>query len=273
MLAFAANSLLARLALGQDFSDQPFIDPGNYSLIRLVSGAVILFLLASLQNGFKFSIVKAGNWISALALFTYAAAFSFSYVQIDAGLGALVLFACVQLTMIGWSAIKGEALNLQEIAGSVIALCALLWLVSPGLEAPPLNASILMIMSGIAWGIYSIRGKGNTSPLLETAGNFILTIPIALLLIRFENIHAYGIGLAIISGAITSGLGYALWYVVLPRLSTTKAAVSQLTVPVLAGIGGTLLLQEDWTLRFSIASAFILGGVALTIFARGKKTS
>ncbi len=272
MLAFAANSVLGRLALTQTPTQAALIDPANYTLIRLISGAIVLGLLAGLKNGFNKTAFAGSNIISAFSLFLYAAAFSFSYVAIDTGLGALILFACVQLTMMGWAVVQKYKFTLGEILGSLVAFGALIWLVSPGVSAPDPIAAVLMAISGIAWGIYSIRGQKSASALSASAGNFLLTIPMTLILIRPFDFNPMGIALAVTSGAITSGLGYALWYSVLPKLTTSRAAISQLSVPVLAGIGGSFVLSENWTLRFTIASTLILGGIALAIISK-RKTS
>lgn len=270
MIAFGANSIFGRVALEGDA-----IDPSNYTFIRLLSGAIMLAILVSLSSGAGIDNLKRGNMISAFCLFAYAAAFSFSYVNIETGVGALILFACVQATMIGWSLYKGDRPSLFEWLGIIVAFGAFIWLVSPGLEAPDPFAAALMAISGIAWGAYSLRGKSASDPLKATAGNFILSVPmgLALLLISLSNsqLSAYGVVLAIASGAITSGMGYALWYRVLPQLTATRASIVQLTVPVVAGIGGLLFLSEPLTFRFVIASALILGGVAISILLKAKR--
>lgn len=270
MLAFAFNSIFGRIALQNEA-----IDPGSYSLIRLFSGAVVLILLLNIKIGFKRDNFNGGNWLSAASLFAYAAAFSFSYVNIETGMGALILFATVQATMIGWSVFKGDYPTIIEMFGIAIAFSAFIWLLSPGLEAPDPLAAFLMALSGIAWGIYSIKGKFESDPLRATTGNFLWSLPFAivlsLLVLDQMNISAFGAFLAICSGGITSALGYALWYHVLPQMSSTKAAIVQLSVPVLAGIGGTLFLSEEWTFRFTLASILILGGIAISILAKNKR--
>lgn len=273
MLAFAANSLIARIALSEIPSGQAFIDPASYTLIRLVSGGLVLGIFVGVKKNFSHKAFSGADILSAVFLFLYAAAFSFAYVNLNTGLGALILFTSVQLTMFGWAIFKKTPINIWEIFGAIIALGALAWLVSPGLTAPSPLAAFLMAMSGIAWGAYSIRGRSAVSPLSATAGNFLLTIPMAIILMRFTELNAYGMGLAIISGAVTSGLGYALWYYVLPKISTTNAAISQLSVPVLAGVAGSLFLAEEWTLRFSIASFLILGGIAIAIISKSNPSS
>ncbi|MFZ1814632.1 MAG: DMT family transporter [Rhizobiaceae bacterium] len=275
MIAFAANSVLARIALGGGL-----IDPAGYSLVRLASGALVLFALAMVSGNRRSSQPEGsnglgGNWLSALALFAYAVFFSFSYVAIGAGIGALILFASVQGTMIGWGLYRGDRPSAAEWTGLIIAFGAFAWLVSPGLSAPDPLAATLMAIAGIAWGAYSVRGRGVVDPLGMTAGNFMRTVPMVLALAAIFlpslGATAPGVALAFISGAITSGLGYALWYRVLRSLTGTQAAIVQLTVPVIAGIGGTLALSEAWTLRFVIASALILGGVAIAILAKAKR--
>jgi drug/metabolite transporter (DMT)-like permease len=228
------------------------------------------------SSGVSKKSLSHGNLISALCLFAYAAAFSFSYVNIETGVGALILFACVQAVMIGWALFKGDRPSLFEWLGIVIAFSAFIWLVSPGLEAPDPIAAALMAISGIAWGAYSLRGKSSSDPLKATAGNFLLSVPMGLVLlfitISSSQITLYGVILAIASGAITSGMGYALWYRVLPQLTATRASIVQLTVPVVAGVGGLIFLPEPLTFRFVLASALILGGVAISIVLKANRT-
>ena len=213
----------------------------------------------------------AGNWPSALALFTYAAAFSFAYVDLSAGTGALLLFGAVQATMILWGLHKGERLDAIQIIGLVVAVTGLVMLVFPGLSAPPLIGSILMLGAGVAWGVYSLRGKGVQNPASVTAGNFVRAVPFSAVvwIIFFQRTHVdfAGVTYAIISGAIASGLGYVIWYSALPGLKATSAATVQLSVPVLAATGGILLLGESITLRYVLASVAVLGGVALVVVA------
>lgn len=273
MIAFAGNSVFARLGL----NTQNAIDPASYSLIRLVSGALVLTIFVSYKHNFSKEALNKGNWISGAALFGYAAAFSFAYVNLETGLGALILFSCVQGTMIGWALIQGERPSALEWLGLIIAFGAFVWLVSPGLEAPDPFAAGLMVLSGIAWGIYSIKGKHATDALAATTGNFILSVPFAVLLIALTysqvNLDTFGIIMAIGSGALTSALGYALWYNVLTKITQTQAAIVQLSVPIIAGIGGALFSGEAWTMRFIISSILILGGVSIAILAKSKKAS
>lgn len=273
MIAFAANSVLARLALADGA-----IDPASYTGLRLLAGAVMLAALVLRGAGATVpTLLKGGNWFSALALFVYAAAFSTAYIILDAGTGALILFAMVQATMIGWAIYKGDRPIALEWVGLVVAFGAFAWLVTPGIGAPDPVASAMMAVSGIAWGIYSIRGKASANPLAATAGNFVLAVPFAvpviLLTISSLNVTPIGMVLAVISGAVTSGLGYALWYRVLGRITQTQGAIVQLTVPVIAAFGGVLLLGEAITVRLSLASIFILGGVALAIIAKAKRVA
>ena len=270
MIAFGANSIFGRVALEGDA-----IDPSNYSFIRLLSGAIMLAILVGASSGVSKKSLSHGNLISAFCLFAYAAAFSFSYVNIETGVGALILFACVQAVIIGWALFKGDRPSLFEWLGIVIAFSAFIWLVSPGLEAPDPIAAALMAISGIAWGAYSLRGKSSSDPLKATAGNFLLSVPMGLVLlfitISSSQITLYGVILAIASGAITSGMGYALWYKVLPQLTATRASIVQLTVPVVAGISGLIFLSEPLTFRFVLASALILGGVAISIVMKANR--
>jgi drug/metabolite transporter (DMT)-like permease len=268
MIAFAANSLLARAALGADA-----IDAAGYTAVRLASGALALASLLMLSRGTRATRNSLpGTWSSALALFVYAIAFSLAYLRLGAAAGALILFASVQGTMILWGIVRRDRPNVPELCGLTTAFAAFVYLLLPGLGAPDPIGSILMIVSGIAWGIYSLRGRGARNPLDETAGNFIRSVPMCLPLLLLptfaEPLTAAGIGLAVVSGVVASGLGYAIWYRSLPGLSTTQAAVVQLTVPVIAAFGAVLFLAETPTLRLALCSACILGGVALAILAR-----
>ena len=261
MIAFAGNSLLCRLAL-----KNTAIDAASFTTIRIVSGAAMLWLLAILRAR---NARIGGSWISALALFAYAAAFSFAYLSLPAATGALLLFGAVQATMILRGLWGGERLHGLQIVGFMGACGGLIALLLPGLSAPPLVGSSLMICAGIAWGVYSLRGRGAGDPLVVTAGNFVRATPMALLLgvalLHNVSLDRAGIGYAVASGAIASGMGYAIWYTALPALKATNAAVVQLSVPVIAAIGGILLLGEPVTNRLIWASLAILGGIALVI--------
>ena len=261
MIAFAGNSLLCRQAL-----KHTAIDPASFTAIRLISGALVLWLLVRLKQT---AAAGRGNWPSAFALFVYAAGFSFAYVSLPAASGALLLFGAVQATMIGHGIWAGERLRLLQTFGVILAFGGLVGLLLPGFSAPPLLGALLMIGAGIAWGIYSLRGKGAGDPMKVTAGNFMRAVPItvvlSLLMLDFASVDAAGFYYAIASGALASGLGYATWYTVLPALKNTSAATVQLSVPVIAALGGIVFLGEPITLRLLMASVAILGGIALVI--------
>jgi drug/metabolite transporter (DMT)-like permease len=269
MIAFAGNSLLCRVAL-----KQTQIDAATFTLIRIVSGALCLGIIVQIRKG---TLRNAGSWLSAVALFGYAALFSFAYLRLTAGTGALLLFGAVQSTMISWALKKGERLRVGQIVGLFLALAGLAALVSPGLTAPPLGAAFLMLGAGISWGVYSLRGKGGGDPLRATAGNFLRAVPLAVLLslalCRSWNFDRAGIGYAVASGALASGIGYAIWYTALPVLKSSGAGTVQLSVPVLAAAGGIAFLGESITLRFVIASIAVLGGIALVLIERRSATS
>lgn len=270
MLAFAGNSLLCRLALAQT----P-IDVASFTGVRLLAGALVLWTLVKLrpstvQSGQR---SETGSWISALALFAYAAAFSLAYTQLSTATGALLLFGSVQATMISIGLWRGERMAPLQVGGLCLAMGGLVALLLPGLSAPPLAGALLMATSGVAWGVYSLRGRQARDPLATTAGNFLRTLPFALLLgvLMVDRLvpDTAGIGYAVASGALTSGVGYAIWYAVLPHLGALRAAVMQLSVPVIAAGGGLLLIGEPITLRFVLCSIAILGGVlAVILLAR-----
>ena len=266
MTAFAGNSLLCRLAL-----KDTGIDAASFTAIRLVSGALVLWFVT---RYFRPGQPGKGNWLSALALFAYAAAFSFAYISLPAGAGALLLFGAVQATMIGYGLWSGERLRALQLAGLALALGGLSGLLLPGASAPPLAASGLMISAGMAWGVYSLRGRGAGDPTRVTAGNFLRAAPfaIALSLGVFlgggASFDTAGFGYAALSGAVTSGLGYAIWYTALPALKATTAATVQLSVPVIAALGGIAFLGKPVTLRLVLASGAILGGIALVVLQK-----
>lgn len=284
MIAFASNSLLCRLAL-----KHTTIDAATFTFIRILSGAVALLLILEIRTRLRtektasllssgsprvarHSSLKSGNWPSALALFVYAAAFSFAYVDLSVGTGALLLFGAVQATMILWGFRKDERLDAIQVVGFVAAVIGLVVLVFPGLSAPPLIGSILMLGAGVAWGVYSLRGKGVQNPASVTAGNFVRAVPFSAVvwIIFLPSTHAdsAGVSYAVISGAIASGLGYVIWYSALSGLKAASAATVQLSVPVLAATGGILWLGEPITLRYVFASVAVLGGIALVIGER-----
>ncbi|WP_428444801.1 DMT family transporter [Photobacterium profundum] len=268
MIAFAGNSLLSRAAFLETT-----IDPASFTSLRLLSGFIMLWLISFVNHQ---PYKGEGSWISACALFMYAAGFSFAYVSLSTGMGALLLFGAVQATMIGHGIYKGERLSKQQGAGLTLALAGLIGLLFPGLSSPPLFGAILMMGAGVAWGIYSLRGRGVGNPTLVTTGNFLRSIPIALVLsaLSFKNadIELSGLWYAIASGTLTSGVGYALWYSVLPFLKATNAATIQLSVPVLAAVAGILFLGEALSFRFIFASIVILGGIALVLIKTSSST-
>ncbi len=267
MIAFAGNSVLCRIAL-----KHTSIDAASFTSIRLVSGTVVLWAIAGF---FRKDSRGSGNWISAFALFAYAAGFSFAYISLTAATGALLLFGAVQATMIGHGLWVGERFRKQQLVGLMFAFAGLVGLLLPGLSAPPLAGSVLMLIAGVAWGVYSLRGKGNGDPTRVTAGNFLraslFAAALSSLQISNGNLDSVGIWYAIASGAVASGLGYAIWYSVLPSLKATNAATVQLSVPVFAALGGIIILGESVTARFLLASLAILGGIALVILSKSHR--
>jgi drug/metabolite transporter (DMT)-like permease len=267
LVAFAFNSILCRMALRGGEADA-----AGFTAVRLTSGAVALIVISYFFSKGETLNATRGNWISAFFLFAYAICFSFAYIGLTAAVGALILFSAVQFTMIAVALFRGERPHRLEWLGLLIAVAGLVYLVFPGLSSPPLFASILMASAGIAWGFYTLRGKGSNDPLGDTAGNFIRTVPmIVVAAIPFFsriNLSTRGFVLAVLSGAVASGVGYTVWYIALKHHTATRAAVLQLSVPVIAAFGGVLLLSEVMTTRLLIASALILGGIALTIFGR-----
>lgn len=264
MIAFAGNSLLCRVAL-----TDTGIDAASFTTIRLASGALTLWLVASLARRERGG---RGNWLSAFALTAYAAGFSFAYLSLSAATGALLLFGAVQATMIGHGLAKGERFRAPQLAGLALALAGLVGLLMPGLAAPPLGGAAWMLGAGVAWGVYSLRGRGAGDPTRVTAGNFLRAVPLALALGALTwpgaAVDAAGFAYAVASGALASGLGYAIWYTALPALKATHAATVQLSVPVIAAAGGAAFLGEVVTLRLALASAAILGGIALVILEK-----
>lgn len=260
MLAFAGNSLLCRLAL-RDTA----IDAASFTTLRLLSGALALWLIVRLRG----RAAAGGDWRSAFALFVYAAGFSFAYLALDAGTGALLLFGAVQTTMIGHGLARGERLRGPQWLGFALAMGGLVGLFLPGVSTPPPAGAALMLCAGAAWGVYSLRGRGAGDPTAVTAGNFLRAVPFALALsalcVARVSLDAVGLAYALASGVLTSGIGYAIWYAALPSLRAASAATIQLSVPALAAFGGALLLGETPGLRLLLASGAILGGIALVI--------
>lgn len=268
MFAFAANSLLCRLALAHGG-----IDPASFGAIRVASGALALVLIVRGRAGHATSV--RGDWTSAAMLFAYVAFFSFAYVGLTAGTGALILFGAVQLTMFGAALRSGERFAPVAWCGLALAAAGLVYLVLPGVSAPPPGSAVLMALAGAAWGVYSLRGRGGPDPLRATAGNFLRAAPLAFVLwlpfARVAHADGAGIALAIVSGALTSGVGYALWYTALRALTAMRAATVQLSVPLITAFGAVLFLAEPLTLRLVLASVAILGGIALVLARRGKR--
>ncbi|PJE54090.1 membrane protein [Marinomonas sp. BSi20584] len=276
LLAFAANSVLCRLALNDGL-----IDPAQFTTWRLLSGAATLVLLCVFQglkhqrNDLKIAWLE-GSWLSAFALFIYALGFSYAYVTLSTGMGALILFGAVQLTLILFAVWAGQKLVWLEWLGLAIAFAGFVYLVLPTLSSPSLLGFVLMTLAGVAWGLYTWRGKISAKPLFATTSNFVRTIPILLIALVILHLNAEqsqsaqleGVILAVTSGAIMSGLGYAIWYAVLPYLSASMAAVLQLLVPIIATIGGVVFANESITLHLVIATLSVLGGVLLVIIAR-----
>ncbi|MEO6351713.1 MAG: DMT family transporter [Oxalobacteraceae bacterium] len=266
MIAFAANSLLCRFAL----RTTP-IDAASFATIRLLSGALMLWLIVVLRSGAGKQSKTGGNWRSALALFIYAAAFSFAYAGLSTGTGALLLFGAVQATMLAAGWLDGERLSLRQGGGFVLALGGLVAIMLPGLSAPPLGAALLMLLAGFSWGVYSLCGRGVPDAVAATAGNFMraawlaLALSLSVALLSELRLDGAGVLYAVLSGAIASGLGYVVWFAAIRGLSTTTAATVQLSVPVIAAAGGIVFLQEPVTLRLLLSSLAILGGIALVV--------
>jgi drug/metabolite transporter (DMT)-like permease len=267
LVAFAANSVLCRLALGE-----ATIDAASFSTIRLTSGAAMLLLVSGASaNGWP--SMASGDWRSAALLFSYAAPFSFAYVTLSTGTGALILFGAVQAAMIVGAVRSGERPHRAEWAGLLIALFGLAYLVSPGVTAPTPLGSALMAIAGVSWGLYTLRGRGR-APVPSTTGNFVRSVPfvagLSLVMWPSARISLYGALLAVVSGAMTSGLGYVVWYAALGGLSATRAAIVQLSVPVLAALGGVVFLSERVSLRLVLSAVLILGGVGLAVMSRSR---
>ena len=301
LVAFAANSLLCRMALASSA-----IDPWSFTLIRLVSAAVCLVIIVAVSrysknkqamtvhgckpkavintaknviannitnNTYFNELLKNGNWFSSVCLWMYALCFSLAYVALDTATGALILFSAVQLTMIGWGIYQKERLNAYQWVAFLVAISGFVYIMLPSAVMPSLTSAILMAVSGVAWGIYSIRGKACASPLHATTGNFLRSLAVAPLLLFMALLNAKtitvdGILLAVASGALASGLGYSLWYMALSQIKTTQAAIVQLCVPLLAAIMGVVFLTETMSVRFIIASIIILGAVLVFIISQ-----
>ncbi|MBJ6136404.1 DMT family transporter [Marinobacter litoralis] len=266
LLAFAGNSVLCRLALGGNA-----IDAASFTIIRLLSGIAVLMVVIAITKRPKKSQSR-GSWLAACLLFVYALAFSYGYLSLDTGTGALILFAAVQITMIAVGIVSGNRLHVAEWLGLFVAFSGFVYLIIPSVTTPSLAGFLLMTVSGIAWGGYTLVGRSSTQPLADTAYNFLRTAPLVLALLIFTLQHAdltrQGVLLAAVSGAIASGAGYAVWYIALRGLSVTQAAVVQLFVPIIAAVGGVIVTQEPITLRLAESSALVLGGILMVILGR-----
>lgn len=266
LIAFAANSVLCRLALGEKT-----IDASSFTVIRLLSGAIVLLIILKM-NRIKNSSPIKGNWFASLMLFLYAVTFSFAYITLDTGTGAIILFGSVQITMILLSLISGNRLLITEWIGVSIAFIGFIYLVSPGVTSPSIMGFSFMTVAGIAWGIYTLKGRDSLNPLMDTAYNFFRTIPfvmvLAVIAIQSTYYTTEGILLAALSGGIASGIGYTIWYVALGGLSAIQAAVVQLLVPVIAALGGVIFLSEKITLRLTLSGIMILGGILMVVWGR-----
>ena len=263
LVAFAGNSILCKLALGQNK-----LDAASFTIVRLLSGIIVLLLVPKIFNE-KGTTTRNRNWISSVALFLYAVTFSYAYISLDTGTGALILFGAVQITMILASLIFGNKLHLAEWLGIISACSGFVYLIKPSLTTPSITGFILMTIAGIAWGIYTLRGKGSKQAIQDSAVNFFYTSPfiVTLLIIEFTNtnLSRSGILLAMASGAIASGIGYTVWYMTVKRLSTLQASIVQLLVPVIAAGGGVIFAQETISMRLVISAIAILGGILLVL--------
>jgi len=274
LIAFAANSVLCRLALGESS-----IDAASFTIIRLLSGAATLWMLINLKSilGDKPNSDNKSEcgWYGSLMLFIYAFTFSFAYITLDTATGALILFGSVQITMVLINILNGHRLHIAEWLGTTLAFTGFVYLILPGINTPSAIGFLLMSISGIAWGLYTLNGRGSQNPLIDTAHNFIKTIPLVMILgiaqiliLKDTQISGSGILLAVASGAIASGIGYSIWYSVLPHLSVVLSAVLQLLVPVIAALGGILFVNEFVTFRLLLSALMILGGIFLVIITK-----
>ena len=270
MIAFAGNSIICRLALANDS-----IDPASFTVIRLVAGAVTLIAILAARTNVS-AMRRSGSWRSAITLFVYAIAFSLAYVQLDTAAGALILFGTAQATMISAALLSGERPIGPEYLGWLAAVGGFIWLLLPGATTPPLSGALLMTVAGVGWGLYSLYGRGEPAPLAGTAGNFLrVMLPTALLAIvalTSIDISSRGALLAVVSGSITTGVGYVIWYAALPKLSSLQAALVQLSVPAIAALGGVLVVAETLSARLVVAGLLITGGICIAIAGRYRHT-
>ena len=266
MIAFAANSVLCRMALGSEA-----IDASSFTVIRLLSGTIVLLVIIGSTRNITDSSTK-GSWTASFMLFLYAITFSYAYISLDTGTGALILFGSVQITMILLSLISGTRLHFTEWAGVIIAFTGFVYLILPDVTTPSVIGFLLMTVAGIAWGVYTLKGRDSKNPLMDTAYNFLRTTPFVILLViataNNVNYSSEGILLALLSGGITSGIGYTIWYIALGGLSSTQAAVLQLSVPIIAALGGVIFVYEAITFRLTISAAMVLGGILTVVLGR-----
>lgn len=268
LVAFAANSVLCRLALGEGL-----IDAAGFSVIRLLSGAlVLLFILKANPNKNLQQTTSKGSWSASLMLFVYAVAFSYAYISLDTATGALILFGAVQMTIIVLSILSGHRLILSEVVGVMMAFGGFVYLMLPGITTPSIDGFVLMSIAGIAWGTYTLKGRGSDSPIGDTAYNFFRSVPlvVVLLVITLKDIRLSpeGFFLAVLSGGIASGVGYAIWYMALRGLSAMVAAVVQLLVPVIAALGGVIFVSETISIDLMVSGVLILGGIGVVVLGR-----
>ena len=267
LIAFAGNSILCRLALGDNA-----IDATSFTAIRLISGIVVLFVILFITKSNVKDDATKGSWKASLMLFIYAITFSYAYISLETGVGALILFGSVQITMILTGIFLGNRLHKIEWLGVITAFVGFVYLVMPGVSAPPLLGFILMAIAGISWGFYTLAGKGSVNPLSDTAYNFLRTLPFLILILALTFEHTSltnkGVMLAIASGGLTSGIGYTIWYAALKHITVIQAAVVQLLVPVLATLAGIIFAREILSLHFIISSIMILGGVLAVILGK-----
>ena len=268
LIAFAANSVLCRLALGGSA-----IDASTFTIVRLLSGVIVLTVILNISKiNSNSSPSTKGSWPASIALFLYAITFSFAYVTLETATGALILFGSVQITMILLSIFSGNRLHISEWVGMAIAFAGFVYLILPGVTTPSVIGFFLMTVSGIAWGVYTLKGRGSKSPIMDTAYNFLRTLPfviiLAIITMKYAHYSAEGILLAALSGGIASGIGYMIWYIALSGLSVTQAAVLQLLVPVIAAVGGIIFVSESISLRLAVSSTMILGGILMVVLGR-----
>jgi drug/metabolite transporter (DMT)-like permease len=266
LIAFAANSVLCRLALGSEA-----IDAAGFTALRLFSGSIVLLAVLNVYSRPSAQPSK-GSWSASIMLFVYAITFSYAYISLDTATGALILFGSVQITMVLLSLLSGTRIRIAEWAGLIVAFAGFIYLILPGVSTPSVIGFTLMTTAGIAWGVYTLKGRGSSNPLMDTAYNFLRTIPLVVLLViaTAHQLHysTQGIVLALVSGGVTSGIGYTIWYIALTGLTSTQAAVVQLSVPVIAATGGVIFVEETITFRLVISACLVLGGILMVVLGK-----